>query len=226
MKQGMNYSFKNKNIYVMSLQKIIPLLLLALFAFAPLAYGQQEAELEAPNTLEEQFRSMKNVSNTYQDYKVVRETLLNQFYNNVRDSINDYQQEIAEAQQRIEAQQQEINRLQNELQEREEAVAEAQHGIEHIQVLGINIRKDTYNFIVWGIILVLLIVLAVAILKYKSSNKVAVKKRNEYDNLDQEFNEFKLRSREKETRLMRELQTERNTVEDLNQRLATAQKSK
>lgn len=217
----MNY----KKMNVMSLRKIFPLLLVLLLASAPLAYSQ-ETEQEQPNTLEEQFRSLKNNSNSYQEYKVVRETLLNQFYNNVRDSINIAQQQLAEAQQTITAQQQEINRLQGELQEREEAVAQSEYDIEHIQVLGIDIRKDTYNYIVWGIILVLLIIVAVAILKYKSSNKVAVKKRNEYEGLDQEFNDFKARSREKETRLMRELQTERNTVEELNQRLAAAQKSK
>lgn len=221
MKQGMNF----KNLNVMRLRKIFPLLIVLLLASAPLAYSQDTAT-EQPNTLEEQFRSMKANSNSYQEYKVVRETLLNQFYNNVRDSINTTQQEIAEAQQTINAQQQEITRLQGELEEREEAVAQSEYDIEHIQVLGVDIRKQTYNYIVWGIILVLLIVLAVAMLKYKSSNKEAVKKRNEYEGLDQEFSEYKLRSREKETRLMRELQTERNTVEELNQRLAAAQKTK
>lgn len=212
----------------MSLRTILPFFLMVIMFSAPFAYGQQAAdpEQEAPNTLEEQFRSMKRASNTYQDYKVVRETMLNQFYNNVRDSINNFQQDIAAAQQTIEAQQQEINRLQNELQEGEEAVAQSQYDIEHIQVLGIDVRKETYNFIVWGIILVLLIVLATAIFKYKSSNAEAVKKRNEYENLDQEFSDYKIRSREKETRLMRELQTERNNVEELNQRLTAAQKSK
>lgn len=221
MKQGMNF----KNLNVMSLSRTFPILLVVFLAAAPLAYGQ-DVEPEPVNTLEEQFRSMKANSNTYQEYKVVRETLLNQFYNNVRDSINITQQEIAEAQQTINAQQQEITRLQDELQEREEAVAQSEYDIEHIQVLGIDIRKQTYNYIVWGIILILLILLAIAILKYQSSNKVAVKKRNEYEGLDQEFNEFKARSREKETRLMRELQTERNAVEELNQRLAAAQKPK
>lgn len=216
-----------KNLNVMSLRKIFPLLIVLLLASAPLAYSQEiETDPEQPNTLEEQFRSLKANSNTYQEYKVVRETLLNQFYSNVRDSINDARQELAEAQQTINAQQQEITRLQGELQEREEAVAQSEYDIEHIQVLGIDIQKQTYNYIVWGIILVLLIVLAVALLKYKSSNKEAVKKRNEYEGLDQEFNDFKSRSREKETRLMRELQTERNTVEELNQRLAAAQKTK
>ncbi len=208
----------------MNLTRLYIVMLLFLAVSAPGAYAQTDAP--GSNTLEEQFRSMKESSNSYQEYKVVRETLLNQFYNNVRDSIYTAQQRRLEAQNKINAQQQEISRLKEELESRQEALEQNEYEIAHTQLLGIDIEKETYNYIVWGIILVLLILLAIAILKYKSSNRVAVKKRNEYDTLDQEFNEFKNRSREKETKLMRDLQTERNTVEELNQRLATSQKNK
>ena len=208
----------------MNLTRLYIVMLLFLVVSAPAAHAQIDPP--SSNTLEEQFRSMKENSNSYQEYKVVRETLLNQFYNNVRDSIYTVQQRILEAQNKINAQQQEISRLQEEVETRQEALEQNEYEIAHTQLLGIDIEKETYNYIVWGIILVLLILLAVAILKYKSSNKVAVKKRNEYDTLDQEFIEYKNRSREKETKLMRDLQTERNAVEELNQRLASSQKNK
>lgn len=220
MKQGMSLNIKS----FMNLKKIYMVLMLLMMAASPVAYGQEEET--TPNTLEEQFRTLKETSNTYQEYKVVRETSLNQFYNNVRDSINTFKQELQEAQNQINEQQQEIEQLKEEVAKWQEAVEQSEYEIAHTQFLGIDIEKETYNLLVWGIILVLLIILAVAIMKYKSSNKVAVKKRNEYESLDQEFNEFKTRSREKETRLMRDLQTERNTVEELSQRLASSQKSK
>jgi hypothetical protein len=208
---------------VMNLKKLYAILLFAIIGLTPAAMAQ---DVPQENTLQEQFRSIKDRSNNYQEYKVVKENLLDQFYDNVRDSINIAKQRILEAQNTITTQQQEINRLNDEVAERQEAVEQSEYAIAHTQLLGIDIEKETYNFVVWGIILALLIVLAVAFLKYKSSNKIAVKKRSEYEALDEEFNEYKVRSREKETRLMRDLQTERNAVEELNQRLVAAQKSK
>lgn len=207
----------------MHLKKIYIILLLICGFSARPAQGQ---DAPTPNTLEEQFRTLKESSNNYQEYKVVRETNLNQFYNNVRDSIYTAKQNILQAQSKINEQQQEIERLNDEVASRQQAVEQSEYEIAHTQLLGIDIEKETYNFLVWGLILILLIILAVVVLKYKSSNKVAVKKKNEYETLDQEFSEYKLRSREKETRLMRDLQTERNAVEELNQRLAASQKSK
>lgn len=207
----------------MRLNKVCVVLLLLWGISGPVAFGQNAP---TPNTLEEQFRTLKESSNNYQEYKVVRETSLNQFYNNVRDSIYTAKQNILQAQSKIDEQQQEIERLKDNLESQQEALEQNEYEMAHTQLLGINIEKETYNYIVWGIILVLLIILAVAILKYKSSNRVAVKKKNEYETLDQEFNDFKARSREKETRLMRDLQTERNAVEELNQRLTSSQKSK
>lgn len=207
----------------MQLKKIYIILLFVWGVSGLPAMGQ---DAPTPNTLEEQFRTLKESSNNYQEYKVVRETNLNQFYNNVRDSIYTAKQNILQAQNKINEQKQEIERLNEEVSSRQKAVEQSEYEIAHTQLLGIDIEKEAYNYIVWGIILVLLIILAIAILKYKSSNRVAVKKKNEYEALDQEFNEYKLRSREKETRLMRDLQTERNAVEELTQRLASSQKSK
>ena len=208
----------------MKLKKIYIVFYFLMIGLSSSAIAQDEPV--GPPTLEEQFRSLKDNSNSYQEYKVVRETLLDQFYSNVRDSLITIRQDILDAQNKIAAQQQEITRLQEELEERQLAVEESQYDIEHIEFLGIDVQKSTYSTIVWSIIAILLIILAVAIYKYKSSNKVAVKKKNEYETLDNEFNEFKIRAREKETRLMRDLQTERNAVEELNQRLASSQKSK
>ncbi|WP_017731025.1 hypothetical protein [Nafulsella turpanensis] len=208
----------------MKLKKVYIIFYFLLIGMSSTAYAQDEPT--GPPTLEEQFRSMKSASNSYQEYKVVKETLLDQFYSNVRDSLSTIRQDILEAQNKISAQQQEITRLQDELEEQQLAVEDSQYDIEHIEFLGIDVQKATYSTIVWSIIGILLIILAIAIYKYKSSNKVAVKKKNEYETLDTEFNEFKIRAREKETRLMRDLQTERNAVEELNQRLSSSQKSK
>ena len=216
----MNLIFKN----FMNRIKLYFAVLLFLVVSSPAVFAQTTSPTSA--TLEEQFRSMKETSNSYQDYKVVKETLLNQFYSNVRDSIYAIKQRNLEAQSTITSQQQEIKRLQEELENQQKVLQENEFEIANTQVLGMNIEKETYNYIVWGIILALLILFAIAILKYKSSNRVAVKKRNEYETLDNEFNDFKARSREKEIKLMRDLQTERNAVEELNQRLAASQKNK
>lgn len=75
-----------------------------------------------------------------------------------------------------------------------------------------------------GIILALLIALAVMAVQHKSSKRVAVEKRNAFDEVSEELAEHKKNAREREIKIKRELQTERNLVEDMKEQLAAAKR--
>ena len=185
------------------------------------------AQDDAPvvdNSLNAQFNELKNRSNSYQEYKVVRVVSLDNFWKNVEDSLAAVHKEILEANNAIAAQNKKLDSLHQTLEAREEALEKSEYDIAHLQVLGMDVQKDSYVSFTWGVFFVLLLILAIAFAKYKSSNKVAVEKKSDYEELSQELNDYKQKAREKEIKLMRELQTERNTIEELNQKIATLRK--
>lgn len=176
--------------------------------------------------LNRQFQEMKEAANNYQEYKVVKERSLDTFWKNVQDTLAARQRQMLEANQQIQEQQQEIKRQSQEIAERSKAVEESEYEKATISVLGMDVRKESYITFNWVVIGILLLILAIALYNHRNSKRFAVRKRSELEILEQEFQDFKNRSRERETKLMRELQTERNAVEELSQQLDASQRGK
>lgn len=201
-------------------------LLYCVCGMASVALAQEEpAEAETPNTLARQFQEMKDKSNRYQEYKVVKEVYLDNFFNNVQDSISEVKGNLSETRAKISEQNSKLDSLRQKIDEQASKVKESEYDKTHIKAMGIDFLKENYIYLNWGIIIGLILVLAIAIYKYKESNKVAVDKRREYEEIDNELNEYKQSVRERETKLRRELQTERNKVEELYQKIASLKKS-
>lgn len=179
---------------------------------------------EGNNTLSQQFNSLKDNSNSYQEYKVIKLTSLNTFWSNVNDSLAAIQKEIIVANNNITSLQQNLDSLKNKLEAREAALEKSEYDIAHLSVLGMDVQKESYVSFTWGVFFVLLLLLGIAIAKYRSSNKVAVEKKSDYEALNNELNDCKQKAREKEIKLMRDLQTERNHVEELNQKIVALRK--
>ena len=201
-------------------------LVIGLFFLAQSFILAQDLETEAveDNSLETQFNDLKNKSNSYQEYKVVKVVSLNNFWQNVEDSLAAFHQEIEEANSAIAQQNQKLDSLNQKLEAREDALEKSEYDIAHLTVLGMDVEKDSYVTFTWIVFFVLLLILGITFAKFKNSNKVAVEKKSDYDELSQELNDYKQKAREKEIKLMRELQTERNTIEELNQKIATLRK--
>ena len=206
------------------LQFVICAILLACNAAMSQVPESQAEVTEEVNTLSQQFNALKDKSNSYQEYKVVKLTSLNAFWSNVNDSIAAVQKEIIIANNNILSQQRKLDSLINTLETREAALEKSEYDIAHLNVLGMDVQKESYVSFTWGVFFVLLLLLGIAIAKYRSSNKVAVEKKSDYDALNNELNDCKQKSREKEIKLMRELQTERNHVEELNQKIIALRK--
>lgn len=207
------------------LQLVIGVMLLAYnVGMSQDAGSQAESVGESSNTLSQQFNALKTNSNSYQEYKVVKLTSLNAFWDNVNDSIAAVQKEIIIANNNILSQQRKLDSLINTLEAREAALEKSEYDIANLNVLGMDIQKESYVNFTWGVFFVLLLLLGIAIAKYRSSNKVAVEKKSDFDALNNELNECKQKSREKEIKLMRDLQTERNHVEELNQKIVALRK--
>lgn len=177
-----------------------------------------------PSSLNQRFVQLKAKANNYQDYEVIKKGDLAIFWKNVQDSIYASTQQIKVAQREIQAQKTELGNLKQAVAQKDRQVQSSSYDIAHINVLGINMLKENYLYFSWGIIFALIAALTVAVFKYKGSNKMAVDRLSEYENVRQELDGYKVRLRERETTMGRDLQTERNRIEELSQRIAFLEK--
>ncbi len=216
-------------------------LFFSLFFTVATAQSQQPAPSAspAPAPLTQQFNKLKGSANSYRErdveYKVVSTTALDAFWKSVQQTIKDTeqglingqksaQQELVQARLTIEEQQRQLEALKLENAEKEKQVQQSENDVNNLSVLGINMQKQLYVVLTAVIILALLIVLAVMLLQYKSSKKIAVEKQQGYQTIEQELAEHKKNARERELKLKRELQTEMNRTEELILELDRARK--
>ena len=180
-----------------------------------LAQTDPETPIAADATLQEQFIFLKERSSTYEDKKVIRLRNLDEFWANVRDSVATVRQQLNSTQSQIDAHEQEMASMKEELQEGQAAVQASQYDSTHISVLGIDVLKAGFLSFFWITVSILTLMLLIAIYQYRNSKRVTSKTQKNLRALQREIDDFRKKSLEKERKLRRELQTERNHVEEL-----------
>lgn len=132
-------------------------------------------------------------------------------WKNVNDTINSNRRKLKEAQATIITQTQTIKDLEGDVTEKEESLAVA----DSINLLGAALPKSTYNLIMWGLVIVAGSIAAIVIARSGSNKREASYRTQLYNELEEEFKAYKSKANEKEKKLARELQTERNKVDEL-----------
>jgi peptidoglycan hydrolase CwlO-like protein len=184
------------------------------------AFSQEEVvEEQADPSLEGAFRDMYDDAETYQNYKVIKITTLNSFWQGVQDSLRSYQEEIAIHKGEIANLHTKIDDLNVKIGELESALQQSRNVADSISFLGILIKKTTYNILVWSIIFGLIILVIIGYMSHIRSQKLYSVTRKEFMKLVDDFESLKKTSHEKKIKLGRELQTERNKVMELEARL-------
>ncbi len=211
------------------------IILAGIFCFMALSLSAQddtpttETPEQGPQSLMEQFLHVKKESNTYKSntgrkYKVVQESMLDDFWTNIKDSVATFQQQLDATQAKVDEQNTEIKDVNQTLVAKDKTIQESDHASTHIGVLGIDLMKDSFVTFFFAAIIILGLMLGLAIYRFKRSNQVTAKTRHDYRSLQHELEEFRKKALERERKLRRELQTERNTVEEL--RTSSGQKDK
>jgi hypothetical protein len=201
------------------------------------AGGQQAPR--GPYTLQQQFNSMKFRSSTHseynRDYKVVRIDHLERFWKNVQDSLKGREQAIRQAgkateqalikaRQDLKTQQALVQALKLDNQQKEQSIKKTAHDVASLSVFGLDINKQVYLILSWVVILGLGILAGVFAFLYKKSKVVTDQKIQAFDEITQEYKEHKQNAREREIKIKRDLQTEANKVEELNQQIVQLKK--
>ncbi|GAA4302720.1 hypothetical protein [Nibribacter koreensis] len=193
------------------------------------------AKNRAAYTLPQQFNSLKFRSSSYsengQAYRVVRESSFDALSKSVQDTLRVREQSIknagketavalAKTQQELADQKAKVVALQQENAKKEQQIQQGAHDVASLSVLGLDMDKQVYVWLSLGIILGLGVLAAVFAVMYKKSNAEAQEKIDAFEEVSEEFKNYKQAAREKEIKLKRDQQSEANKVEELKQQLA------
>ncbi len=188
-----------------------------LTVFASQSFAQSAAKaIEDPNlNLKERYQVMKENSQTYGDYKVIKEFILDGFWKLNVDSIAKQRALLNESNSQIAALKTELLATQNDLKAQQASVEEIIFDSKHISVLGIPFAKGVFLIIAAIIIAGLALVVAFAFTRMKIVNAGMKEKTLIAHAITQEFEEYKHKALDKQTKLSRELQNERNKLLEL-----------
>ncbi len=192
------------------------IIILFLLFISSLAFSQTEN----PNpTLQQQFQDMLESSETYTEYKVIRRSKLSDFSRAVQDTIAVNRNQISSLNSEVSELKSQVNQLTTRIADLESQLTESEELRESLVFLGIPLNKATYHLIVWIIIAGLVVFGLFAYTSFMRSNKITSKTKKEMKELELEYEEHKKKSHEKQIKMGRELQTERNLVEELRAKL-------
>lgn len=189
---------------------------LAFFALSLSAFAQVQPDSTktADPSLNGQYRSMLSKSKNFYGSKVINPARLSALWKSVTDTLKKERKQLLAANEKIKSQKDARSNLQTEISTKESALANATAAVNEISFLGISFAKGTYSLIVWSIIILLALALAVVIFQTGKYRYEANHRTELYEEITGEFNAHKAKAKDKEMKLARELQDERNKWDD------------
>ncbi len=193
----------------MNLTKLIPVIAI-LFCVSSFAQERPQRKMIDSGTVEQQFDYLIKKSNRYQDYKVVRQTWLNQLKKSVNDSLNLIKKDLSDTKIVLIEKENKITSLTSTLDSTNNNVVILNKEKDSINFFGALISKPVYNTILWTIIGVLFVGLLFYIFKFNRGNLITKETNDKFNELEREYEGHRQRSLEREQVLRRKLQDEIN----------------
>lgn len=184
---------------------------LSVFVFLSLCGGHASAQV-IPDTgsVDQQMEYVIEESNNYQQYKVIPATWMKELRSRVNDSIVDLKQEIQSLEQQIKSENAEMETMRGDMSAVRDSLATTRSMRDSMSFLGFRMSKSSYSAVVWSIAGVLFLLLIIFIIRFNHSNAVTVRTRDSLATLQEEYDQHRKRSLEREQKLRRELQDEIN----------------
>lgn len=169
------------------------------------AADSNAAALTADKSLNGQYQYLLTKVYNYQ------KPLVSAFWKNVIDSMNVARRNLVNSQAKVAEQDKAMASMKAEAAAKEETVQRA----DEINFIGISMSKSAYNIIMWGLVVICAAAAIIVIARSGSLKHEATYRTSLYTELEEEYKNFKAKANEKEKKLARELQTERNKVDEL-----------
>lgn len=180
-----------------------------------IAQPSVEALNEKDITLEARYKLMKDNAQTFKDYKVIKQEVLNGVLRITLDSIADIEKRLAKANDSIAAFDQKVSDANTLRDQTLSAMEEMKYDATHMTVLGISFNKSFFASLVGIIIASLLVLLGVISGRLKLMYGTLKEKIENLNIISKEFEEYKRKALDKQMKISRELQDERNRLAEM-----------
>lgn len=194
----------------------IPLLTVLFSLFSILVFSQNKKNQATINqvlksgTIEEQFNTLIDKSNDFQEYKNLKHYNLNRFRKNFKDSLKATKLKFDKANATIESQKKNMESLQNQISDLNKKINDISVDKDTIYFFGMRLTKASYNAILWLLILAFLATALFFLFRFKSSNAITKAAKKSLAEIEEEFETHRKKALEREQILRRQLQDEIN----------------
>jgi hypothetical protein len=144
-----------------------------------------------------------------------QQPLVSALWKNMQDSLNNDRKKLKDVQAKLNAQTQDISTLKTDVDAKTQTLSESNAKRDEINLVGIPFTKATYNLMMWGLVIVFGLAAVIVIARSGAHSREAKYRIKLYNELDEEYKTYKAKANEKEKKLARELQTERNKLDEL-----------
>ncbi len=189
--------------------KNILILVMPIFLFSLPSLAQDSIQVQK-NTLNDQMTEVFDKSNSYQEYKVIKKSQLATLRRNIIDSVSTLEKTISSQQNQLAQQTATIDSLRNGLYTTQQDLALSREKEDGIKFFGAWTSKSTYNGIMWGIVVLLLLVGGFLFYRFLNSHRVTNAAQLKIAEMEIELEDHRRSSLEREQKLRRKLQDEIN----------------
>lgn len=197
---------------------IISALILSINALSAQGQFTKDSARVVDPSLKGQYQLLLSKSKTLNGYKLVNPARLGAFWQSVNDTLTIGRRQLLSATKKIKEHEQNITGLKAQISGNENSLASSNAKVNEISFLGISFTKSNYNTVVWTLIIALAAALTVVILRSAKHIHEAKYRSTLYEEIAQEYQSYKTKANDKEKKLARELQDERNKLEELKNR--------
>ncbi|MDM1398588.1 hypothetical protein HX049_15675 [Myroides odoratimimus] len=180
------------------------------FTVALIAISLASFAQERTNTIDNQFNTLLNESTNWQKSKIVEVEKLHQLQKNVNDSLTKLHLTIANNKDASLEHKESVESLASQLKITRDSLSTSLSSTKNIEVLGMSSEKSTFLTIIWSIIGILIIVLGVIYYRFKRSFSEIREVNRKLTETEEELEELRKSSLEREQRIRRQLQDEIN----------------
>lgn len=144
-----------------------------------------------------------------------QQPLVAALFKNYTDTLNITRRQLKDARATLAVQAKTIDTLKSAATTKDLSIAESKAKVNEVSLLGMPLSKAMYNWIMWGLVIGFGAIAAVVVARSGSHSREAKYRIKLYDELDEEYKAYKAKANDKEKKLARELQTERNKLDEL-----------
>lgn len=174
--------------------------------------SSNEILTQPTQNLKERFLLMKAKSQTYQDYKVIKETVLDGVLKIIQDSLQAKDAALRNVKADVIKLKEELDQVNIVLKQKEQSMEEIVYASTHITVLGIDFQKQRFLTLIVILFIGLLLIVGFFSARLKMFHASMREKTELLEITTKEYEEYKRKALEKQTKLSRELQDERNKL--------------